>query len=147
MDRNRLSDAIITPEEENVEVALVENEIVSLSDITRQLDELRERAALMSREKDIDYVSKLEVTMEAILESLNQVIGNNPELLANTIYGLIKGGRMDQVKHMMVALSIAADKREQLLGFDPTRSDTKRKKIQVMFKSSNGEQAGVSIEQ
>ncbi len=134
-------------EDEVIEKEEMQDQMISLAELNKNLEHLRAKAAVMSRQKDMDYVQKLETLIEQILNTVTDAVGDDPELLSESIKKLIVEGNMQEIKHLMVAMSIASDKREQLLGFDHTRQNDKKKKIQVMFKSSSGDQAGVSIEE
>lgn len=145
----RLTDkAKKTPEKEKAQALSILDEIGSLSEISEQLSEMRERAALAARRKDIEHVDRLDRMMANILDSILDKFENDPKSLSDSIGKIVEKGLMHQLKNLMITLAIAAEKRELLLGFDETRkSKDRRLKLQVVFKGKDGEQAGVSIEQ
>ena len=143
--------AMKTPEQELEHKAELQNELNSLDALTKSLNEKmltekREEMMLTSRLKDIEYVNKMDELISIILDVLTED-GVKDKLRAGITKALEKGD-MKQLKELMVAFAIPVDKREQLLGFDSTRTgDNKKKaKISFMFSGSNGEKCAGQVE-
>lgn len=135
----------ITPDQEEEKKEVIGKNMESLAAMAEELDELRKEAAVLARKKDIDYVEKIDDFIKTILDTVSE----DKEQMKESIRKMIKDGNMKALKEMMVALGISVDKREALLSYDEHRrkKDAKKLKLQVLFRHSDGSQAGVSIEQ
>ena len=135
----------LTPTQETERKLELYDEIQSVTEISQELEALREKAALIARKKDIDYVLQLDEFIETVLSSL----ANDKHVLAESIAKMLRGGNTKLLKELMVALGISIDKREKLLGFDDQRrkQDSRKLKFEVLWKGGDGSQAGVKIEE
>ncbi len=133
-----------TPEQEKKEAVAMYDEIESLTDIMQKIEQLRKEVVLEARRSDIGYVRKIDIILETVLETLTE----NKDMLSKAVVESLRKASMKDLRELMVAMGVAIDKREMLLGFDETRRMRKRKmNLRVIFKGPNGTQAGVSVEQ
>lgn len=136
----------VTPEQEEEKKMELYNEAESIAELKQRIEAMREEAATTARAKDIDYVCKMDNLIKAVLDAVSE----SEEDIKRTVQDMIKEGNMKAVKDLFVALGITIDKREMLLGFDETRKKQdgrQRLKFEVLWKSGDGSQAGVRIEQ
>ncbi len=135
----------LSPMQETERKLELYDEMKSISDINKELESLREKAALVARKKDIDYVLQLDEFIETVLSTL----AKDKVALSESISKMISGGNIKLLKELMVAIGITIDKREKLLGFDDQRrrQDGKKLKFEVLWKGGDGSQAGVKIEE
>jgi len=98
--------------------------------------------ALEARLKDLKYIQKLDKVSETILDVLLE-----DDRLTNYLKKALDSGNVRAIQHVMVALGVTLDKREKLLGYDATRAaQMKKTQFKVLFKGTDGSQAGVSVE-
>ena len=117
-----------------------------LSELMKQLMEMRREVMILARQRDIEYIDKFDNVIKIILETLVE----SKESLAGSIRQIIESGNAKALKELMIALGITLDKREMLLGFDETRGrreDKKKLKLRVLFSGPDGTRAGVSYEE
>jgi hypothetical protein len=121
-----------------------------LATLANELEERRQEVALAEREKDLEYVDKLDRLLDTFLTAMAEVLEEeNGETLKQALRQALEKGRLNQIKEMVVAmLGIPMDKREALLSFDETRQKKKggRMKLEVVWKNNTGEQCGVRVE-
>ena len=137
--------ALITPEQEEKQVAEISNKIENLADLTIQLEEMRKVSAYQARLNDIKHVENMDKFMNTVLEEL--VCEENLPKFKKAIGKLLDKGDMHGLNKLMMAIKMTQEARETLLGFDDTRGQNKRKmKLQAVFKGPDGSQVGVSVE-
>jgi len=144
--RNAGDEVYISPLRETEMKLELYDQMQSIAEITEELERLRERAALVARKRDIDYVMQLDEVVETILSTLV----DNKANLANFVTKILQSGNARHLKELMVALGVTIDKREALLGFDQERSkggQKKKMRFEVLWKGGDGSQAGVKIEE
>ncbi len=107
-----------------------------------QLAVERQKMALEARLNDIKYTSELSDLVETMLESLTE----DPKIFKKSIKTVIEKGKMKELKDLMVALGIAIDKREALLGYDENRQQ-KKGKTRLQVRWMGGAPGGVQIEE
>ncbi len=134
-----------TINDENNQTAEIYEDMDSLVEVSRQLQEMREKAALEARYNDIEYVNKIDDFISTILDSISE----NQEGLAKTVVKMLEQGDTKRLKDLMVALGISIDKREALLGYDEDRRGGNKRKmrLRVAWKGTDGSEGGVSIEE
>lgn len=135
-----------TPLQEREQAIEMYEESDRLSELMKQLIELRREAMIIAKQKDIEYIDKLDNVIRTILE----VLVDGQEDIADSIKRIIQEGNAKAFKELMIALGIVIDKRESLLGFDETRSRKEEKKklrLRVLFNGPDGTRAGVSYEE
>lgn len=121
-------DLVKTIEQEEIEKAVIKVDDRNLQELSELLQKRRDRIAITSREKDLEYVDKIDKKIEDILLNISAE-------------KLQKAG----VKDIAIAFGIMLDKREMLLGFDESRQKKKKGiKLQVMWKGDGG--GGVQVE-
>lgn len=127
-----------------------EAQMEKMATLANELEERRQMTALAEREKDLEYVEKLDRLLDSFLTALSEVMEEeNGETLKNTLRQALEKGRLNQIKEMVLAmLAIPMDKREALLGFDDTRQKKKggRMKLEVVWQNNDGNQCGVRVE-
>lgn len=134
-----------TQQQEELQAIALNKQMENLSELTRKLEEMREEAALKARYNDIDYVEKLDQFIATVLDTLT----DNKKTLEKSIIKMLEKGEVKKLKELMVALGISIDKRETFLGYDESRrgKDRRKLRLQVVWKGTDGSQAGVNIEQ
>lgn len=116
--------------------------VQEIEKVENQLTMERQKMALEARLKDIKYTSELGDLIEIFLETLTE----DPKTFKKVIKKIIEKGQMKELKDLMVALGIAIDKREALLGYDEHRQQKKGKmRLQVRWMGSAP--GGVQIEE
>ena len=113
----------------------------------QKLEELqtqREIKQYESRLKDLELIDNMDRVAEIFM---NALLDDDGEKLRAFVDRVVRGGKGRDLKDMMLALGVALDKRDKLLGFDEHRAKQQKKtKFQVLFKGNDGTQAGVSVE-
>jgi transcription elongation factor GreA-like protein len=111
-----------------------------IESLTAQLSQERQLAALQARMDDLKHTEKLSDLLETMLDALTE----DKEAFRKAVLKSVEKGEMKQIKELLIALGIAIDKREVLLGYDEQRQQKKSKlKLQVLWKEGGG---GVQIE-
>jgi len=120
-----------------------------LATLANELEERRQEVALTERERDIEYIERMDDMLRSFLNAFAEVLQEGEITLKESIKKALENGRFDRIRDMMVAmLGIPMDKREALLSFDETRQKKKggRMKLEVVWKNNTGEQCGVRVE-
>jgi hypothetical protein len=124
-----------------------EQHMEKLATLADALEERRQEVALAEREKDIEYIEKVDVLLDGILDAFVDVLKEDNEAFKKSVRKVLESGKLMHLKELMIALGVAMDKREMLLGFDNSRGgNKKRMKLEVVWKSKSGEQCGVRVE-
>ena len=133
----------ITQKQNTTALARVEQHNIAMMELQKQeLEKRREVQALEARLKDIGYIRRLDEVSETILDVLLE-----DDRLVNYLKKILDSGNVRAIQHVMVALGVTLDKREKLLGYDATRAaQMKKTQFKVLFKGTDGSQAGVSVE-
>ncbi|MFA5629805.1 MAG: hypothetical protein WC958_06165 [Dehalococcoidales bacterium] len=138
-----LQAATISPAEEQDKIIEAKSQIENLADLSVQLRESRKMAAYEARVKDLSLLKNMEVFMDTVLVTMAE----NTSLLQAAIKEMLKKKDMVGLSKLMLAFKMTQEAREQILGFDETRLQSKKKlKLQVVWKDAQGNAGGVNLE-
>jgi translation initiation factor RLI1 len=149
--KNKKDPEVIETIVENVESTdLVPAELKEqvIAELEEQKDVLalhREKKALEARMKDLVYIDRIDQITAKFVDKLLE-----EDKLEKFLDRMLEEGKGKDLQAIMISLGITLDKREKLLSFDEERlkrnDGGKRTQFRVVFKGSDGSQAGVSVE-